>query len=84
MVLVNGSEGIGTGWSTYVPNYNPRDIVANIMRLLKNEPMVPMDPWYKGFRVRMRMLYACRTESRKIVHVKFVFCELYHSYKSSG
>ncbi|KAG6557359.1 hypothetical protein Mapa_001289 [Marchantia paleacea] len=50
MVLVNGSEGIGTGWSTYVPNYNPRDIVANIMHLLKNEPMIPMDPWYKGFR----------------------------------
>ncbi|PPR98423.1 hypothetical protein GOBAR_AA22235 [Gossypium barbadense] len=29
MVLVNGSEGIGTGWSSYIPNYNPRDIVAN-------------------------------------------------------
>ena len=28
MVLVNGSEGIGTGWSTFIPNYNPRDIVA--------------------------------------------------------
>ncbi|KAL8098365.1 DNA topoisomerase 2 isoform X2 [Apium graveolens] len=50
MVLVNGSEGIGTGWSTYVPNYNPRDIVANIRRLLNGEPMQPMDPWYKGFR----------------------------------
>ncbi|XP_048568959.1 DNA topoisomerase 2-like [Triticum urartu] len=25
MVLVNGAEGIGTGWSTFVPNYNPRD-----------------------------------------------------------
>ncbi|WOH04380.1 hypothetical protein DCAR_0623789 [Daucus carota subsp. sativus] len=50
MVLVNGSEGIGTGWSTYVPNYNPRDIAANIRRLLMGEPMQPMDPWYKGFR----------------------------------
>jgi len=26
MGLVNGCEGIGSGWSTYVPNYNPRDI----------------------------------------------------------
>ncbi|KAI5059589.1 hypothetical protein GOP47_0025908 [Adiantum capillus-veneris] len=49
MVLVNGSEGIGTGWSTFVPNYNPRDIVANIHRLLNDEPMESMDPWYKGF-----------------------------------
>ncbi|KAK8945392.1 DNA topoisomerase 2 [Platanthera guangdongensis] len=50
MVLVNGSEGIGTGWSSYVPNYNPRDIVANIRRLLNDEPMQPMNPWYRGFK----------------------------------
>ncbi|KAI3983053.1 hypothetical protein MKX01_035334 [Papaver californicum] len=50
MVLVNGSEGIGTGWSTFIPNYSPRDIVANVKRLLNAEPMVPMDPWYKGFK----------------------------------
>ncbi|CAI0404684.1 unnamed protein product [Linum tenue] len=50
MVLVNGSEGIGTGWSTFIPNYNPRDIVANIRRLLNDEMMEPMEPWYKGFR----------------------------------
>uniref|UniRef100_A0A1X7UJI5 DNA topoisomerase (ATP-hydrolyzing) n=1 Tax=Amphimedon queenslandica TaxID=400682 RepID=A0A1X7UJI5_AMPQE len=34
MVLVNGAEGIGTGYSTSVPNYNPREIVANIKRML--------------------------------------------------
>jgi DNA topoisomerase-2 len=51
MVLVNGSEGIGTGWSSNVPNYNPRDIIANLKWLLNNEPVEPMDPWYKGFKV---------------------------------
>ncbi|KAF3788559.1 DNA topoisomerase 2 [Nymphaea thermarum] len=50
LVLVNGSEGIGTGWSSYIPNYNPREIVANVKRLLSGEPMQPMDPWYKGFK----------------------------------
>ena len=40
MVLVNGAEGIGTGWSTYIPNYNPRDIVANLKRLLAGEGQV--------------------------------------------
>ncbi|XP_021736177.1 DNA topoisomerase 2-like [Chenopodium quinoa] len=49
-VLVNGSEGIGTGWSTFIPNYNPRDIIANIRRLLNDEPLVPMDPWYNNFK----------------------------------
>ncbi|KAK6124842.1 hypothetical protein DH2020_041418 [Rehmannia glutinosa] len=50
MVLVNGTEGIGTGWSTYIPNYNPRDIVANVRHFLNDEPMEPMIPWYKGFK----------------------------------
>ncbi|KAI5070065.1 hypothetical protein GOP47_0014408 [Adiantum capillus-veneris] len=50
MVLVNGCDGIGTGWSTFVPNYNPRDIVANIQRLLDGLQTEPMHPWYKGFK----------------------------------
>jgi DNA topoisomerase-2 len=37
MVLVNGADGIGTGWSTSIPNYNPRDIVDNLKRLLSGE-----------------------------------------------
>ena len=49
-VLVNGSEGIGTCWSSYVPNYNPRDIIANIRCLLNGDAMEPMDPWYKWFK----------------------------------
>ncbi|KAH9611986.1 hypothetical protein KSS87_007148 [Heliosperma pusillum] len=50
MVLVNGSEGIGTGWSTFIPNYNPKDIIANIRHLINNEPLEQMDPWYKNFK----------------------------------
>ncbi len=30
MVLVNGAEGIGTGWSTSIPCFNPSDIVKNL------------------------------------------------------
>ncbi|XP_052758891.1 DNA topoisomerase 2 isoform X2 [Galleria mellonella] len=50
MVLVNGAEGIGTGWSTKIPNYNPRDIVENIRRMLDGEEPKQMHPWYKNFR----------------------------------
>ncbi|KAJ3010721.1 DNA topoisomerase 2 [Thoreauomyces humboldtii] len=49
MLLVNGAEGIGTGWSTSIPNYNPRDIVENLFRLLDGEELIPMHPWYRGF-----------------------------------
>ncbi|KAL0891088.1 hypothetical protein Bca101_015071 [Brassica carinata] len=33
----NGCEGIGTGWSSFIPNYDPRDIAANVRRLLNGE-----------------------------------------------
>lgn len=48
-VLVNGSDGIGTGWSSSVPCYNPRDLIDNIRRLLRGEQLVPVLPWYRGF-----------------------------------
>lgn len=47
LVLLNGAEGIGTGWSTSIPNYNPRDVVANVKALLAGQTMTPMQPWYK-------------------------------------
>lgn len=49
MVLVNGAEGIGTGWSSSVCNYNPREIVCNLRRKIAGEPMQTMAPWYNGF-----------------------------------
>ena len=48
-VLVNGADGIGTGWSTSIPNYNPRDLMANIRRLLADEEQERMHPWYRNF-----------------------------------
>ncbi|KAJ3180736.1 DNA topoisomerase 2 [Geranomyces variabilis] len=49
VLLLNGAEGIGTGWSTSIPNYNPRDVVDNLFRLMKDEEPLPMKPWYRGF-----------------------------------
>lgn len=42
MVLVNGAEGIGTGWSTKIPNYNPRELVQNLKRMMRGEDIKPM------------------------------------------
>ncbi|KAK6461876.1 DNA topoisomerase II [Scheffersomyces coipomensis] len=49
MVLVNGGEGIGTGWSTNIPSYNPIDLVNNIRNLMNGEELEEMTPWYKGW-----------------------------------
>lgn len=52
MALVNGAEGIGTGWSTSLPNYNPRDIIALLKKFIKKEPLPSnsLCPWYRGFK----------------------------------
>lgn len=42
MVLVNGCDGIGTGYSTFVPNYNPREIVDNLRRLMNGLEVMEM------------------------------------------
>ncbi|XP_068119452.1 DNA topoisomerase 2-alpha [Hyperolius riggenbachi] len=49
-VLVNGAEGIGTGWSCKIPNYDVREIVNNIRRMLDGEEPQPMLPSYKNFK----------------------------------
>lgn len=49
MALVNGAEGIGTGWMTKIPNHNPREIIANLKRMIRGEEPLPMKPWYKNF-----------------------------------
>ncbi|KAM9296239.1 DNA topoisomerase 2-alpha [Gastrophryne carolinensis] len=49
-VLVNGAEGIGTGWSCKIPNYDVREIVNNIRRMLDGEDPQLMLPSYKNFK----------------------------------
>ncbi|WWC70116.1 uncharacterized protein I206_104063 [Kwoniella pini CBS 10737] len=50
LVLINGADGIGTGWSTSIPNYNPVDIVENIRRMMRGEEPQRMNPWFRGFK----------------------------------
>ena len=53
MILVNGAEGIGTGFSCYVPPYDIEIVKHNIMCALKQVAMVPMVPHFKGFKGRV-------------------------------
>lgn len=62
MLLVNGCSGIGTGWSSDVPCFNPNDLIAWIHIWLDKNGEVKenrdgvdvwvtpdIKPWYKGF-----------------------------------
>ena len=63
MVLVNGAVGIGTGYSTSIPCYNPRQIISRLVSKIKamyaadevSESdgdciiSAPLVPWYRGY-----------------------------------
>ncbi|KAL7552981.1 hypothetical protein ACHAWF_016218 [Thalassiosira exigua] len=49
MVLVNGSDGIGTGWSSTIQNHDPREIIANIRKLINGEEPEEMHPHFYGY-----------------------------------
>ena len=53
MILVNGAEGIGTGFSTGIPGYNPQDLIGWIRNKLgetgKSKSQSPLVPWFRGF-----------------------------------
>lgn len=42
LVLANGGEGIGTGWASRIPNYDVREIINNIHRMLNGEEPLTM------------------------------------------
>lgn len=57
MILVNGAEGIGTGWSTKIPSYNPLDLIEWIEKWLdlddreeESPDMEALKPWYRGYK----------------------------------
>lgn len=56
MILVNGCQGIGTGWSSSVPAYNPKDLISWIRVWIEEESEGDIEadhedlvPWYRNF-----------------------------------
>ena len=53
MILINGAEGIGSGWSSNIPSFNPIEIVENIKNWINHEGIIDPSkvaiPWYRGF-----------------------------------
>lgn len=50
MSLINGAIGIGTGYSTKIPQFNPLDVIDNLISLIDEEKLLKsLKPWYYGF-----------------------------------
>tara|TARA_B100001093_G_C26859789_1_gene1029398 strand:- start:1959 stop:5231 length:3273 start_codon:yes stop_codon:yes gene_type:complete len=51
LILINGTEGIGTGFSTKIPSFNPDDIKYCLEKLVEDPDYeIPeLTPWYRNF-----------------------------------
>jgi DNA topoisomerase-2 len=63
LLAINGSVGIGTGYSTNIPPHNPSDIVSLIRHRLHGSIDTlanrPLDPWWWGFKGTTRRSDEC-------------------------
>lgn len=52
MVLINGSSGIATGFSTSIPSFNPRDIIRELKHRITTGEWSDRQllPWSRGFK----------------------------------
>ena len=48
-VLLNGAEGMGTGFACKVLSYHPMDLIDTCIAVIKNKPINDLTPWYRGF-----------------------------------
>jgi DNA topoisomerase-2 len=69
MILVNGAKGIGTGFSTTIPPFNPKDIIQNIRNKLTDNDYNHMIPWYQGFEGRVEEIDAYNYELHGLYHI---------------
>jgi len=52
MALVNGAHGIGTGYSTFIPNHDPLTIIRWLQMKLQgidDKQLPEIVPWYRGY-----------------------------------
>jgi DNA topoisomerase II len=49
MLLINGSEGIGSGYSTFIPKFKLEDVKNSILSKLENDRFLNLEPGYENF-----------------------------------
>ena len=56
--LLNGQLGIGTGFSTSIPSYNPKQVIQHLKLKLAGQPSAGTEfvPYYEGFKGTVRKI----------------------------
>jgi len=83
IILINGTKGIGTGFSTDIPCFNPKDLLIHIRYRLRNKDINKLPeliPWYRNFKGTITKVedkkYMCSGCYEKINDLTFRITEL--------
>lgn len=66
MHLINGAHGIGTGYSTHIPNYHPLDIIGWLMAKLSGGELPKINPCYIGFKGKTNIVIKGETSGELV------------------
>uniref|UniRef100_A0A0N4WRI8 DNA topoisomerase 2 n=1 Tax=Haemonchus placei TaxID=6290 RepID=A0A0N4WRI8_HAEPC len=64
MILINGAEGIATGWSTRVLSHDINKVIDNVRRLIEGEKFEKMTPSFSDFSGSVQEIEENRFEIR--------------------
>ena len=76
MTLVNGACGIANGFSTFVPQYNPLDIVTFLEKILRGEDtseVKNITPWYRNYKGSIELMVE-DTPEQKVLAMQSYGC----------
>jgi DNA gyrase subunit A len=83
MMLLNGAEGIGTGFSSVIPSFNHKDIIASMISYVQTGKPKPIKPWSRYYKEKVeinekkKLIFNMRIEE---IQGKLVITELPRGY----
>ena len=92
IMLLNGAEGIATGYSCMVPSFHHKDIIESMIQYVKTGKAKKITPWVDNYsesvkydREKSRFLFKMKIEEKKNKSGKKVFCitELPRGYNAN-
>lgn len=70
IMLLNGAEGIGTGFSSVIPSFNHKDIIKSMIQYIQTGSARKLKPWVRGYSEQIEV------EKSGKVHFRMAFKEI--------